>query len=98
MRSCVIISWIAMLVGCASSEEPADQRQCARLRDHLVDLQLSDVHVAVGIDRAAHRRALAQALGPDFVASCSNKLTESQVDCALNTNDRAAAAVCAGAR
>jgi hypothetical protein len=96
MRSCVIV--IGLFVGCASPDEPADQRQCARLREHLVDLHVGDVHVATGIDREAHRRALAQALGPDFVTSCSGKLTESQVDCALNANDRAAAAACATAR
>jgi hypothetical protein len=86
----------AILSACTSSvgEEPADSRHCERLRDHLVDLQVADIHIATGIDREAHRRAMAQALGSSFVSSCIAKLTETQVDCALDTHDAAAAAAC----
>lgn len=87
--------WVFVLAAaCAGSSGPADQRQCARLREHVVDLQLADVHVAVGIDREAHRRALKQSLGDNFVANCSSTLTEDQVDCVLNASDRAAIAAC----
>ncbi len=93
MRWCVII----IFIGCASSdgEEAAEPRQCERLREHLVDLQVADIHVATGIDREAHRRAMTSALGQSFVSSCTGKLTESQVQCALGAGDRLTAAACA---
>lgn len=93
MRWCVIF----MFVGCATSDSggSAEPRQCERLREHLVDLQVADIHVATGIDREAHRRAMTNALGGDFVSSCTSKLTESQIECALGAGDRLAAAACA---
>ena len=87
---------VLLLTACTSSveEEPIDTRRCERLRDHLVDLQVADIHIAAGIDREAHRRAMTAALGSSFVSSCVEKLTETQVDCALDTNDLAAVAAC----
>lgn len=94
MRRCFISC--LLLSGCLGQEstEQASLRRCERLRDHLVDLQVGQIHVATGVDREAHRRALTQALGNGFVTSCSEKLSESQVDCALETSDPASAAAC----
>jgi hypothetical protein len=88
-----------VLVACTSSDYgPADTQQCERLRDHLVDLQVRDIHIATGIDREAHRRAMTQALGSDIVASCAGRLTESEVECALDKSDPSAAAACSSDR
>lgn len=93
MRCCV---FVLMLSACASEgNQPPEASRCMKLRDHLVDLQVADIHVATGIDREAHRRALASALGEDFTSTCTSTLSESQVDCALSANDATAAAACA---
>ena len=88
--------WILVLSACASEgNQPPEASRCVKLRDHLVDLQVADIHVATGIDREAHRRALASALGDDFTSTCAGTLTEAQVDCALDARDASAAAACA---
>lgn len=93
MRCCVLL---LVLSACASEgNQPPEASRCTKLRDHLVDLQVSDIHVATGIDREAHRRALASALGDDFAATCTSTLTDAQVECALGASDAASAAACA---
>jgi hypothetical protein len=94
MRCCVL--FLLFVSACASEgSQPPESTRCVKLRDHLVDLQVADIHVATGVDRNAHRRALAGALGDDFTATCTSKMSESQVDCALGANDAASAAACA---
>ena len=87
---------LLVLVGCVGSEdtESASVRRCEQLRDHLVDLQVGQIHIATGIDREAHRRAMVKSLGTDFMSSCG-RLTESQIDCALETRESVAIAACA---
>jgi hypothetical protein len=94
VRCCVLIC----LLSCGGSSDDAgdgaETQRCERLRDHLVDVQLSDINPAIGVDREAHRRAMTQALGDDFIAGCTSKLSEAQVDCAINAADSAAVAAC----
>lgn len=92
MRCCMLL---LVLSACADGNQPPEASRCAKLKDHLVDLQVMDIHVATGVDREAHRRALAGALGEDFTKNCTSTLTESQVDCALAASDAAAASACA---
>ena len=94
MRWFVLI--LTILVSCASSnsDESPEPRQCEQLRDHLVDLQVGQIHIATGIDREAHRSALSKALGDDFIGSCTGKMSASQVECALAAGDPTAAAGC----
>lgn len=93
MRCCVLL---LVLAACASEgNQPPEASRCAKLRDHLVDLQVADINPATGIDREAHRRALAGALGEDFATTCTSTLTDSQVECALGAGDASAAAACA---
>lgn len=88
---------LLMFVGCGSLDDdgPPSPRRCEQLRDHLVGLQLQDIHIASGIDREAHRMAMTSALGNDFVASCTGKLVDSQVTCALDATESVVAAACA---
>jgi hypothetical protein len=93
MRCCVAV---VLMIGCAGSESGTPEpRRCLELREHLVELQVDDIHFASGIDREAHRRALKQALGDHFVEQCTSRLTEGQVSCALGAADQAVAAACA---
>lgn len=77
------------LVGCASSEDEA-RSSCERLRQHMVDLRLSDVPQP---DRQAHREALAGSLGERFVDGCQ-QLPGAQVRCALAARDSTSLAAC----
>lgn len=53
MRCCV---FLLALSACASEGiQPPEAGHCAKLRDHLVDLQVADIHIATGVDREAHR-------------------------------------------
>jgi hypothetical protein len=87
---------VAMFVLSCAGDGPPEVHRCAQLRDHLVDLQVRDIHIAVAADREAHRRAMIAAIGDGFVENCSTKLSDSQVSCALEASDRAAASACAG--
>lgn len=93
MRCCVFIMFAMSCAGSGSA--PPEAKRCAELREHLVELQVADIHIASGIDREAHRRALGQALGDQFVGQCIDRLSEAQVDCSLAAADKAAAADCA---
>lgn len=88
-----LIVVVLMLVGCASEEDDreAQARQCSHLRDHLIELNLAN---ATNVDRTAHRKAMRQALGETFVATCVEKLSARQVTCALKARDSRAAGVC----
>jgi len=91
---------LALFVSCAGNSDDsglAEGPRCEQLRDHLVDIRLADAHVATGVDREAHRAAMKTSLGSEFVASCTGKLTESEVSCALRATDAAGAAACSSA-
>jgi hypothetical protein len=60
----------------------------------VIDLRLASAANAANVDVAAHRKAMQQALGSEFLASCTTKMTDAQVDCALGATDAAAVAAC----
>ncbi len=83
--------------GCAATGDNAsvkDRVKCESLRDHIVELRLAQ---ATNVDRASHRAAMRKALGDTFVTDCQTKLGASEVDCALNATDTAAAVACKAA-
>lgn len=90
MRGCFLV-FALVLAACASSEDPRDARtrQCAQVRDHLIDLRLAHAH-----DVDAHRAAMKQALGDRFVDECAASLTQTQITCALTASDAVAAIDC----
>jgi hypothetical protein len=57
--------------GCTADVDDAERgtTACERLRDHVIDLRVSEIQQ----DREAHRTALRRALGRDFVAQCRNQ-------------------------
>ncbi len=95
MRTSVLLFvLVAGGVGCGADEEPESSPRataCERLRDHLIDLRLAD---AKHVDRAAHRDAMKQAMGGDFLASCA-KLDGAEIDCAVDAPDTTTASACA---
>jgi hypothetical protein len=68
--------------------------RCEALRDHLVELRLTQT---TNVDHAAHRAAMRRALGDTFVTDCQTMLTARDVDCALNATDTATAVACTAA-
>jgi hypothetical protein len=80
---------IALVAACETSSEP-ELGPCERLRDHVLDTSVSDV---VGDQRAQHRAALEAAMR-DFVASCTGKLSEPQIACALEARTSPAIRSC----
>jgi hypothetical protein len=69
-------AWVLVLILVAAcqdmpnEDDRADDKLCGALRDHLVDLRLAN---ATGVDLAAHRQAMKEALGGEFLTSCSGK-------------------------
>ncbi len=95
-----MLKWLVMasiLVGCGGGSEEdealARASQCERLRDHLVDLRLASA-TNLGKDVEQHRAALTQALGPQFVDTCTKSTSEAQVACALAAQDSQSATEC----
>jgi len=89
--SLVLLALIASCGGDDDRDPPTQETPCERLRDHLIELRLAD---ARRIDRAAHRDAMKQAMGDDFLASCA-KLDRAEIDCALDARDAITASACA---
>lgn len=89
------------MIACSSnSENDVDRRKCEQFRDHVLDVQLAGIDKTTDshggtVDVDAHRAAMKQALGEDFVATCQKKLTAAQLKCALAATDSAAVSGCA---
>lgn len=90
-RYLVVLALIASCGGDDDADAVARETPCERLRDHLIDLRLAD---AKHVDQAAHRDAMKQAMGGDFLASCA-KLDRAEIDCALDAPDATTASACA---
>jgi len=84
---------LAVVAGCAD-HGTVDREGCARLRDHVVDLRVADAASELGTDVAQHRRALNQALGEDFIASCVRSMSYEQLECSLKLSSLADSGNC----
>ena len=88
--------------GC-SHDDSVDRAKCVALRDHLIDLRVSSV-ATTGEDAistteiAAHRAAMKQALGDDFLARCEQRLDRHAIACNLAATDLDAASRCGSAQ
>ena len=92
MRMSIVL--LALVASCGGDDDPessTNETACKRLREHLIDLRLAD---AKHVDQAAHRDAMKQAMGSDFLASCA-KLDRADIDCALDAPDTTTASACA---
>lgn len=72
--------WVMLMVAGCSADEADDadvaRRPCEQLREHLIDLRLGKAHGDPKVIEA-HRAAMEQALGDNFVASCQQQMTTS---------------------
>jgi ribosomal protein L40E len=91
MERIALIIFVLICSACGS-DEPTDAEQCQNVRDRLIDLRLAD---ATHVDVDAHRKAMRRALGDDFIASCTTKLSVTQRRCVLDARDAASATACA---
>lgn len=95
MRFIAMALFILAACGGSDDDEPiGKERACELLRDHLVELRIT---AGDGFDVAAHRDAMKQALGPEFVTSCTSSMTDDQVMCGLRAVETGAAIACATA-
>ena len=95
-----MVKWLlvaSMAIGCGGGGEEdeikARSDQCERLRDHLVALRLATA-TNLGKELEQHRAALTQALGPQFIETCTKNTSEAQLACALSAQDSQAATDC----
>lgn len=85
---------VVLLVACGGgAEAPAEvsQSPCEQVREHMIDLRLAS---AAKIDREAHREAMRRALGEDFLTSCRETMTDSEIRCVLEARDSLATVAC----
>jgi hypothetical protein len=94
MRSAVVVMIALLGVGCSSNDDEVDREKCTRLRDQMVALRLRGLEATPGMDVAAHRAALEQSMGDDFITSCQRTLTASQLRCAMAADNLANAQEC----
>lgn len=83
---------------CAGADsDDLEREDCARLRDHVVDLRLSAADAAGNLspaDRAQHRTALTAAAGDGYVDECSKTHSPRQVACLLAASSLDALSAC----
>lgn len=87
---------ICVVTACAASDpDDGNRARCTQLRDHIVDLRLSDLpkDQAQSVI-ASHREAMASALGEQFVTSCQQSAGKRELDCGLAARDVSAATRC----
>lgn len=90
-RRGIVTACIAFICSCDGGPSPnPSQRECARLRDHLIDLRMADVT----IDQAQHRHALELAMGDAFVAQCAESMSGASVRCAMSARAATELAAC----
>lgn len=87
MRKWFLITAFVAACGGGSDDEPDTSgrtEQCERARDHLVDLRLAGSEALGKIELEKHRVALTNALGTQFMDTCSKTLSKQQLACLLS--------------
>ena len=85
-------AWVlAMLFAAGCKHGPSDD-QCKQLLGHLVDLEFKKAGAAAASDAlkadlAKQKAAVTDKVAVDFIATCTDKMAKSRVECALNAND-----------
>ncbi len=94
MRTWILaVCVVAACGGGPEDETKARSQQCAKLRDHLVELRVGAAR-GTASELAQHRVAMKQALGAQFVETCITTTTDVQATCALAARDSQSAAEC----
>jgi hypothetical protein len=93
----VVVVALGCVAGACNEDTESNQsdpveRECIRVRDHLIEIKFADISDRV--DRKAHAKAMEFALGADFVTRCSSSLTPARRACVLAAGDSESAAQC----
>ena len=94
MRRAVLVVITLLGIGCSSNDDDVDREKCTCLRDQMITLRLKGLETSPDVNVAAHRAALEQSMGDDFIASCQQTLTASQIRCAMAADSLANAQEC----
>lgn len=79
---CAFVAWLLLCAGCGGEPDPVGESPtvaCEKYREHLLDVRIAKV----SSNRDAHRKALQNALGDDFVARCARTKTQADLDCEM---------------
>ena len=92
MQWLLVSVWVIAVAACAGAgDEPSRTEQCERLREHLIDLRVANTG---DIDVRAHRAAMEQALGTEFLTTCERSVSDRELACGLRAIDAQGALAC----
>jgi hypothetical protein len=79
-----VVASLLLFAACEADPNVAvTRRECARLRDHLIELRMATVTA----DQDQHRATLERVLGDSFISTCVEQTDESQLRCSLAATD-----------
>lgn len=91
IRSLALITSLLLFASCdGGTDEAVSRRDCARLREHVIDLRMSTVTA----DQDQHRATLEKVLGDAFLSDCLEQTSSAQLRCALAATDEHALGAC----
>ena len=87
-----LLTALLIATGCSGSSDPdrPDPEDCARLRDHMIELRLRNENVIARLtpdQLDQHRVALKGAAGDAYLAQCEKQRRPAEVACALAAKD-----------
>ncbi len=100
MRAALLTA-LLVATGCSASSDPdrSDPEDCARLRDHTIELRLRSENVIARLtpeQLEQHRVALQGAAGDAYTAECEKRRRPAEVACALAAQDLDSMRSCSG--
>jgi hypothetical protein len=86
-----VVASLLVFAACDGDPEVAvSRRDCARLRDHLIELRMATVTA----DQDQHRATLEKVLGDSFISTCVEQTDVSDLRCSLAATDEHSLGVC----
>ncbi len=100
LLTALLVTALLLGVGCSSDEpDRPDPDDCARLRDHVVELRLRTENVVARLSPEQleqHRVALRGAAGDAYIAECEKHRRPAEVACVLAAQDMDSMRSCSG--
>ena len=103
MRASLLGLLLLAPLACAGAGDPdrPDREDCARLRDHVIELRLAAADTSAKVaasDVAQHRAALQAAAGGSYVDDCRESRSPAEVSCLLAAADLDSVDACTASR